>query len=193
MTPRTYDHVASPLRIHFSLKWMLLAVAYFAFVAMGLVHGSGLWSSILWAIAVVAALTSILAVCFWRGQRQAVATVFALFAVAYSLAIWCFPESSLTSHLGRWLDIDIPISEERSSRLDGRMESILWELHISQSASNEEYRDRVTDQMIQVIDSTKRFMVDSSREKTINAFSVMAAGFLGAFIGAWIWKHRGRE
>lgn len=71
--------------MQFSMKWVLLGMAYVAVAAAAFSQGDWVYADLLWAATFLAVCSALLTTALSRGARRAGATGFALFALALAM------------------------------------------------------------------------------------------------------------
>jgi hypothetical protein len=113
------------MKLRFSLKWLLAAMAYLALVLAAVLQPDGIMAKLLWLVHSLLILQLGLVVCFYRGQAQAFAIGFLLFFAASFAAHEWRPGYSPRSIAKAALNVGGPEFERRQSRLDQNVEELL--------------------------------------------------------------------
>ena len=85
--------------MQFSMKWVLLGMAYVAVAAAAFSQGHWVYADLLWCGAFLAVCFAILAIGISTGVRRAAAAGFALFALAFALCVQVAPGSVPTKRI----------------------------------------------------------------------------------------------
>lgn len=182
------SNLPGTVAMRISLKWILAGVAYVAVAAAAVVQSGPFLGACLWVGTAFPVLYALLAVAYFRGRGQAIAAGFALFAIGSIIGILGFPASSIIADLLRPAMPATVVSEEELARASRRVERLVWEAQISANAASSEYQTR-TQQQLRAAERRLRGL--SSLESlvgTVEAVCVMAAGLIGCFVGAHVWK-----
>src|SRR5262245_24174438 len=74
--------------MRFSLKWILVGVAYVAVAAAAFSQTTWVYADVLWAASLLAVVYAALIAAFARGRRQAAAVGFVVASACFLLCVW---------------------------------------------------------------------------------------------------------
>jgi hypothetical protein len=146
--------------MRFSLRRLLLAIAYVALVAAAVGTQSPALIDVLWAGSLIAGCYAIVLAFVATGRRRAMAIGFVTLAAAYAALIYLFPGRSPVMHAVSALGYTVSVSELGVLMIRGRSADVVRIVTAAQIA---------------------------------NPVSTLAAGLIGAGIGALAYRNSKRE
>ena len=175
------------MKIRISIRWMLIGVAYVAVAVVACARPADGWKHLLWLVNVLTMLYAILAVVYFRRQRQALAAGFLLFAAAHIVVLWWSPASTPGQYLAHTIAFDGSFTSEKGAELQARIETLYWEQMVSNNAASDAYRERVEEQFSSAMKKMSAYWSNRTLHGTIDAVVTMLAGLIGCLAGAHVW------
>lgn len=178
--------------MRFSLKWILISMAYAALSAAALTQDAWAYSDALWAITLVAVAYSILVAIIAAGKQRATAAGFAVFAISFLVCVAAVPESVPSQRLLVAAGVEIgdtivPVAAP------GGFASVAASGTFSPSTGALSYSAPLsvtvaappTGQAFKMISSAERF---APKLRAANASGAMLFGIVGAALGSYAWR-----
>lgn len=176
------------MKIRFSIRWLLLAVAYVALVTAACVGRTTAWSAALWLVTALSAAYALLTVVYHRGQTQAMALGFLLLMGAYLASMHWAPEMLPTPHIAESLGIiDYANDAELAELPEIASQVEMLRQVLANPEKNAIYQRLVkSQQRLEATEAGRHLVVG------LHATGAMLAGVIGALLGAHVWSRAQR-
>lgn len=174
--------------VKISLKWLLIVVTYVAVALAACMQQGAIWLAVLWVASVLAVLVALLASAFFRGRSQAAAAGFALFAIAYGAAAITLPACSPVAVVVQVVAPKSIVTSDELTEAQERVARLEWELMVAANSASDDYRQRAQQEYQAAQKRLRNSMSFESLVESLEAISVIIAGFIGSLVGSHVWK-----
>jgi hypothetical protein len=176
------------MALRFSLKWLLAAMAYVAFVLAAVLQQGEVWANLLWLVNGSLLLVLVLVVACYRGQSQVVAFGFLLFFTASILTQAWLPERSPSRMVKVAAGVGGREFDMRRGIIEKRLRNLSWEHTMSTNNAEPQYRARVERELSEAAEAERKLRGRLALASCIDLLGGMASGLFGAVVGAFGWR-----
>ena len=190
--------------MRFSLKWILISMAYAALSAAALTQDGWAYADALWAITLIAVAYSVLVAIIASSKQRATAVGFAVFAIVFLVCVVVTPESVPSQRLLVAAGVEvgdtiIPVaaSGAYASAATGTFTpsagALSYSAPLSVTIANPptaRLSTTPTGQAFKMISGAERF---APKLRAANSVGAMSFGILGAILGAYAWRRVNSE
>ena len=186
--------------MRFSLKWILISMAYAALSAAALTQDGWAYTDLLWAITLTAVAYSVLVAIIASSKQRATAVGFAVFAIVFLACVLVTPESVPSQRLLVAAGVEVgdtivPVaasgayaSVAASGTFVPSSGALTYAAPLSVTIANPStarLSTTPTGQAFKMISGAERF---APKLRAANSVGAMSFGILGAVLGAYAWR-----
>lgn len=185
--------------MRFSVKWILISMAYAALSAAALTQDGWAYTDALWAITLIAVAYSVLVAIIASSKQRATAVGFAVFAFVFLACVVVTPESVPSQRLlvAAGVEVGDTIIPVAASGVAASVASgtfvpsagaLTYAAPLSVTIANPataRLSTTPTGQAFKMISGAERF---APKLRAANSVGAMTCGILGAVLGAYAWR-----